>query len=223
MSKGARARDSVRPGLNHGAPSVLHHALEMAAAAATAGEHAAAACHHLSSPPRPCRPPSSPPPMNDERRRRRSRCYSRRTHHERAILAPIQTIHNDGNDEHITDPSRPQTDVDHRDHMRRALSGHPFFQKLAVFICRPSSATINHKPTVQPASHEHDNDPTSQHAATVAARARHCRCPLPAVRRHCLRRLIATVHSTAASSIQRQRSSDPSRRAATSTTTVTTA
>ncbi|KAL6002186.1 hypothetical protein ACLOJK_037634 [Asimina triloba] len=85
------------------------------------------------------------------------------------------------------------TDFDPRmDHHEGSPKPH-----LAIDSLRPSSATINHKPTVQPASHEHGNDPTSQHAATVAARACHRRCPRPPRPLPvacCLRRLITTVH-----------------------------
>ncbi|KAL6005266.1 hypothetical protein ACLOJK_005828 [Asimina triloba] len=41
------------------------------------------------------------------------------THHCRAIVAPIQVIHHDGNNEHILDPSRPQADDDHSGHTRQ--------------------------------------------------------------------------------------------------------
>ncbi|KAL6012844.1 hypothetical protein ACLOJK_003333 [Asimina triloba] len=77
------------------------------------------------------------------------------THHHRAIFAPIQAIHNDGDDEHIPDPSRPQADVDHRGHTRRiqewiitAAAPNVFFSspshrlfssKASVFISTPTS------------------------------------------------------------------------------------
>ncbi|KAL6000029.1 hypothetical protein ACLOJK_034706, partial [Asimina triloba] len=68
--------------------------------------------------------------IRQARRRRRtmnvtveeSRCRCCRTHHGRAILAPIQAVHHDDDDEHIPDPLRPQADIDHSGHTRPHLT-----------------------------------------------------------------------------------------------------
>ncbi|KAL5979456.1 hypothetical protein ACLOJK_019360, partial [Asimina triloba] len=100
-----------------------------------------------SQPPRCCRQPCIVAVARRRRRRRRSRRRPSKTHHCGAVVAPIQAIHHDGNNELIPDLLRSQAEVDHRGHTRRVFlahhqqiqlhpapivspSGHPFSQKL---------------------------------------------------------------------------------------------
>ncbi|KAL5990836.1 hypothetical protein ACLOJK_011741 [Asimina triloba] len=90
--------------------------MRWAAAIATVGARAAAAGdRHQQTPPATTVRQASRRP----RRRQRHAIADRQTHHGRAILAPIQAAHHDGDDERISDPSRPQADVDHSGHKRQ--------------------------------------------------------------------------------------------------------
>ncbi|KAL5986401.1 hypothetical protein ACLOJK_014734 [Asimina triloba] len=55
-------------------------------------------------------------PVNDVHEEDEGELTAGDTHHCRAILAPIQAVHHDGDDEHIPDPLRPQGDLDHSGH-----------------------------------------------------------------------------------------------------------
>ncbi|KAL5979120.1 hypothetical protein ACLOJK_019017 [Asimina triloba] len=59
------------------------------------------------------------PPSTTHLAVRSSNAHCCRTHHRRAIIAPIQAAHHDGDDEHIPDPSRPQADDHHNGHTRQ--------------------------------------------------------------------------------------------------------
>ncbi|KAL6002213.1 hypothetical protein ACLOJK_037661 [Asimina triloba] len=86
------------------------------------------------TPPSRCRRPSSyAQPQSTTHDVRSINAHGRPTHHFRAIVAPIQAIHHDGDDEHIPDPPRPQAD---------APSHHSFFPHTSAFVAVTGEAMI---------------------------------------------------------------------------------
>ncbi|KAL5999239.1 hypothetical protein ACLOJK_040689 [Asimina triloba] len=145
----------------------------------------------------------SPPPSPPRRARcattvdGNERCRRRpsKTHHCRAVAAPIRAIHHDGDDEHILDPSRPQDDVDHSGHTRRVfLARH---QQIQLYLA-PIVAHFKSKPFHRPSGRRFLLLPVARNHGCTACRrlpetattlptltCSRCRCPdacLPSVR-----------------------------------------
>ncbi|KAL5999238.1 hypothetical protein ACLOJK_040688, partial [Asimina triloba] len=116
---------------------------------------------------RPSLPPSPPRRARcattvDGNERCPRRCHRRpsKTHHCRAVAAPIRAIHHDGDDEHIPDPSKPQDDVDHSGHTRRVfLARHQQIQLYLAPIVAHFKSTPYHRLIWIFMAHSTDLDP----------------------------------------------------------------
>ncbi|KAL6005170.1 hypothetical protein ACLOJK_005732 [Asimina triloba] len=129
----------------------------MAATTAAGEEHDVATGGTHARPPSPSRrcraaacepPPTSPPPCTVDVVEE-GKLATVRTHHRRAIVAPIRAIHHDGDDARIPDLLRSQADADHSGHTSRVfLARHQQIQLhpapiVAHFRSNPSHLSIH--------------------------------------------------------------------------------
>ncbi|KAL5975340.1 hypothetical protein ACLOJK_019662, partial [Asimina triloba] len=195
----ARAPGSVRPRLTswstYGAPSLQRDGYRRSHRSSPpfCQQSPPEASHHAAT----ARHPSAPSNVAIEG----IVIFAVRTHHGRAIVAPIQAIHYDGDDEHIPDPSRPQADVDHRGHTRRIFltqmthgvffsspSRRPFSSKASVSIVVTSdpgrSSYGPHQPVPIPTPSQAPAAPKTVVATPLNPPARRCQGSSPTLTSH---------------------------------------